>query len=109
MPPEPTPAPTSAPEHKTPTVKPPAPTSTPGPPGPSGDWKVTSVKEFIALIPDLPEGFPEALWGMPQDKVGREVVATSRVGSDGIPVCTIEGKAFHANKRDMATFLKPLG
>jgi hypothetical protein len=75
---------------------------------PLGDWKVTSVKEFMDLIPALPQGFPQPLWGIPQDKVGAELVATSTVGPGGVPICYIGGQAFHADKQDMDTFLQPL-
>ena len=69
---------------------------------------MSSVEEFMALIPQLPEGFPEPLWGIPQERVGQELVNTSSVGPDGRPCCYVAGKPYHADKRDMAKFLKPL-
>ncbi len=70
------------------------------------DWRVGSVEEFVDLIPDLPEGFPEPLWGIDWWTLGREAVSTSEMRSDGLPVCTVNGKQFHADKRDMDTFMQ---
>jgi hypothetical protein len=107
--------PSTAPAYATPRAEPIVPFPTPGPaqePGsihlvPTADWRVGSVEEFIDLIPDLPEGFPEPLWGIPQEKVAEEVVATSTIGPRGTPVCRVGGKTFHADKRDLDTFLQP--
>ena len=62
----------------------------------------------MGLIPDLPEGFPEPLWGVPQEVVGEQVVETSRMGPTGTPVCRVNGRLYHANKRNMETFMQPL-
>ena len=37
-----------------------------------------------------------------------EVMATSTVRADGLPVCYIGGKAFHANKVDPESFMQPV-
>jgi hypothetical protein len=75
---------------------------------PEGNWRVSSVEEFLALIPRLPEGFPEPLWGIPQEEVGRQVVESTTLGPDGRSVCKVNGRPYHADKRDLSTFLKPL-
>ncbi len=61
----------------------------------------------MRLIPQLPEGFPEPLWGIPQEMVGQQVVETSMMGPEGTPVCRVNGRLYHANKRDLDTFLQP--
>jgi len=70
------------------------------------DWRVGSVEEFVDLIPDLPEGFPEPLWGIDWWALGSEAVSTSELRSDGVPICTVKGRQFHADKRDMDTFMQ---
>ncbi len=65
-----------------------------------------SVEEFVELIEELPEGFPEPLWGIDWWTLGREAVSTSELRNDGLPVCTVNGKQFHADKRDMDTFMQ---
>lgn len=85
-------------------VPPPSPTPVPSQPA---DWQITSVEEFIDLIPELPNGFPQPLWGIPQEKVAAEVLATSMLYSDGRPICYVGGKAYHADKKDLATFMQP--
>jgi hypothetical protein len=109
------PVPAPPPVYSTPSpppVRAPPPSTVPpgAPPPPSaappGEWQVTSVEEFVDLIPRLPNGFPEPLWGIPWEKVGAEVVATSTVGRDGRPVCYVGGQAFHADKFDLDTFMQ---
>ncbi len=72
----------------------------------SDDWRVGSIDEFVDLIPQLPGGFPKPLWGIDWRELGREVVTTSQLRHDGLPVCFVGGKAFHADKRDMDTFMQ---
>jgi len=109
-PPAPAPAPPPAPAPAPPPAVVPAPPPVHSSPvaGPMGDWRVSSVDEFMALIPVLPEGFPEALWGIPQHTVGRQVVDSSTLGPDGRPVCYVNDIAFHADKGDLSTFLQPV-
>ncbi len=71
------------------------------------DWRVSSVDEFMELIPQLPEGFPQPLWGIPQEVVGQQVVETSMMGPKGTPVCRVNGRLYNANKRDLSSFLQP--
>lgn len=85
----------------------------PPPPPPRGptpamveDWRVGSVEEFVDLIEGLPEGFPEPLWGIDWWTLGKKVVSTSEMGSDGQPVCTVNGRKFHADKQDLETFMQ---
>ncbi len=87
---------------------PPPPPPPPRAPTPAAveDWRVGSVEEFVELIEDLPEGFPEPLWGIDWWTLGREAVRTAELRSDGLPVCTVNGKQFHADKRDMDTFMQ---
>ena len=70
------------------------------------DWRVGTVDEFVELIEELPEGFPEPLWGIDWWTMGKVVVATSELRSDGLPVCTVNSNQFHADKRDMDTFMQ---
>ena len=121
--PEPAPPPVYSTPAQTPAVRPELqrPSDIPGPSytrvsqradlpptPPSYAWQVTSVKEFISLLPELPNGLPEPLWGIPWEKVATEVVATSTVRTDGLPVCYIGDKAFHADKIDLESFMQPV-
>ena len=101
--PKPAPPPVYSTPAPTPAVRPKLqrPSDIPGP-------SYTSVKEFISLLPDLPNGLPEPLWGIPWEKVATEVMATSTVRADGLPVCYIGGKAFHADKIDLESFMQPV-
>ncbi len=70
------------------------------------DWRVGSPEEFVDLIPELPEGLPEPLWGIEWWTLGREMMSTSQLRSDGQSICTVKGRQFHADKRDMDTFMQ---
>jgi hypothetical protein len=73
---------------------------------PGEDWRVQSVEEFEALLTELPEGLPEPLWGIPWWTLGKEVIASSVFRDDGVVVCQVGGKTFHADKRDTDTFMQ---
>ena len=104
----PPPPPPPPPQPQPPPQPPPPPPPQPHVPTPAvvEDWRVGSVEEFVELIEELPEGFPEPLWGIDWWTLGREAVSTSELRNDGLPVCTVNGKQFHADKRDMDTFMQ---
>jgi len=77
-------------------------------PAGTDEWRVDSVQEFVDLIPDLPNGFPESLWGIPWEELGAAVVSTSTLLEDGTRVAFVERRAYHADKGDMSTFMQPL-
>jgi len=70
------------------------------------DWRVGTVEEFVDLIEDLPEGFPEPLWGIDWWTLGAAVVNTSEMRSDGTPVCTVNRRTYYADKQDLDTFMQ---
>lgn len=70
------------------------------------EWRVQSVEEFEILLQELPEGLPEPLWGIPWWTLGKEVIASSMIREDGTLVCQVGGRTFHADKRDMDTFMQ---
>jgi hypothetical protein len=69
-------------------------------------WRVGSVEEFIDILEDLPEGLPQSLWGKDWESLGANVVGTSTRRQDGSIVAFFGGRTYHADKRNLSTFMQ---
>ena len=69
-------------------------------------WRVSSIDEFIKLVQQLPAGLPEPLWGVDWGELARAVMASSMEDVEGRPVAIYKGRKFHADKRNLRTFMQ---